>query len=41
VAAHRLRRQYREFLKAEIAGMLAGPEQLEDELQALYAAFAE
>lgn len=41
VAVHRLRKQYRECLKAEIAGTLAGPEQLEDELQALYAAFAE
>ena len=40
VAVHRLRKQYRECLKAEIAGTLADPDQLEDELRALYAAFA-
>jgi RNA polymerase sigma factor (sigma-70 family) len=40
VAVHRLRKQYREYLKAEIAGTLAGPEQLDDELQALHAAFS-
>jgi len=41
VAAHRLRRQYRELLRAEIAETLAVPEQLEEELQALYQAFTE
>lgn len=41
VAAHRLRRQYRELLRAEIAGTLADPGLLEDELQALYGAFAD
>lgn len=40
VAAHRLRRQYRAFLRAEIAETLADPGQLEDELQALYGAFS-
>ena len=41
VAVHRLRKQYRECLRAEIAETLAEPDQLEDELQALYAAFSE
>ena len=41
VAVHRLRKQYREYLKAEIAGTLAESEQLDDELRALYAAFAD
>ncbi|MFM7182528.1 MAG: hypothetical protein ACKO2G_13830 [Verrucomicrobiales bacterium] len=40
VAVHRLRKQYREYLRAEIAGTLSEPHQLEDELRALYAAFA-
>ena len=40
VAVHRLRKQYREFLRAEIAETLAEPEQLDDELHALFAAFA-
>jgi RNA polymerase sigma factor (sigma-70 family) len=41
VAAHRLRRQYRELLRAEIAETLVGPEHIEDELHALYGAFTE
>ncbi len=41
VAVHRLRRQYRELLRAEIAETLADPAQLEDELQALYLAFSD
>lgn len=40
VAVHRLRRQYREMLRAEIAGTLADPAQLDDELHALYSAFS-
>jgi RNA polymerase sigma-70 factor (ECF subfamily) len=40
VAAHRLRRQYRELLRAEIAETLADPAQFEDEPNALYAAFS-
>jgi len=38
VAVHRLRRRYRELLKAEIAQTVAGPEDLEDELRQLFAA---
>ena len=41
VASHRLRRQYRELLRAEIAITLADPARLETELQALLGAFAE
>jgi hypothetical protein len=41
VAVHRLRRQYRELLRAEISETLADPEQLEDELNALYVAFSD
>lgn len=41
VAAHRLRRQYRELLRAEIAETLDEPGEFEDELQALYHAFSE
>lgn len=41
VAVHRLRRQYRELLRMEIAETLADPAQLEDELQALYRAFSD
>lgn len=41
VAVHRLRKQYREYLKAEIAGTLAEPEQFEEELRALLAAFSD
>jgi RNA polymerase sigma-70 factor (ECF subfamily) len=41
VAAHRLRKRYREVLKAEVAGTVEDPLQVGDELQALLAAFAE
>jgi RNA polymerase sigma-70 factor (ECF subfamily) len=41
VAAHRLRRQYRELLRREIAATLADPAQLDTELQALLGAFAD
>jgi RNA polymerase sigma-70 factor (ECF subfamily) len=38
VAAHRLRQRYRELLREEIANTVAGPEEVENELQALFAA---
>jgi RNA polymerase sigma-70 factor (ECF subfamily) len=38
VAAHRLRRRYRELLRAEIAQTVAGPEDVEDEIRRLFAA---
>ena len=38
VAAHRLRQRYRELLRAEIANTVAGPEEVEEELQHLFAA---
>jgi RNA polymerase sigma factor (sigma-70 family) len=41
VAVHRLRKQYRELLRAEISETLADPQLLDDELQALYGAFAD
>ncbi len=40
VATHRLRRRYRELLREEIAQTLANRDQLDDEIQALFAAFA-
>lgn len=40
VAAHRLRCRYRETLRAEIAGTLAGDGNIEDEIRALFAALA-
>ncbi len=41
VAVHRLRRRYRELLRAEIAQTLAEPGLVEEELRALFAAFAD
>lgn len=41
VAIHRIRRQYRETLRAEIADTLANSNQLEEEIQALYSAFSD
>lgn len=41
VAVHRLRKQYRQLLRAEISETLADPQLLEDELQALYGAFSD
>ncbi len=38
VAAHRLRKRYRELLRAEIANTVSGPAGVEDELQNLFAA---
>lgn len=40
VAAHRLRRRYRELLRREIAQTVASPEEVEDELQHLFSALA-
>jgi|SRR5581483_7944734 RNA polymerase sigma-70 factor (ECF subfamily) len=39
VAAHRLRRRYRELLKEEIAQTVTGPEQVEEEIRALFSVF--
>jgi RNA polymerase sigma-70 factor (ECF subfamily) len=41
VAVHRLRKRYREMLKAEIAETVEDPAQVSEELQALMAAFGE
>jgi RNA polymerase sigma-70 factor (ECF subfamily) len=41
VAVHRLRRRYRELLREEIAQTLANPAQADEEMQALFSAFAE
>lgn len=41
VAVHRLRRQYRELLRAEISETLSDPNQVEDELDTLLAAFSD
>jgi RNA polymerase sigma factor (sigma-70 family) len=38
VAVHRLRERYRALLRAEIAGTVAAPEEVDDELRALMAA---
>jgi RNA polymerase sigma factor (sigma-70 family) len=40
VAAHRLRRRYRELLRKEIANTVAGPEEVEEELKHLFAALS-
>jgi RNA polymerase sigma-70 factor (ECF subfamily) len=39
VAVHRLRRRYRELLRAEIAQTLSDPAQVEEEMKALFEAF--
>ncbi len=41
VATHRLRRRYRNILREEIAQTVADPAQLDDEIRALFAAFAQ
>lgn len=38
VAVHRLKRRFRQLLKAEVASTLADPELVEDEMRALFAA---
>ena len=40
VAVHRLRRRYRDRLRAEIAQTVTGPEEVDEELRALFSAFA-
>lgn len=40
VAIHRLRRRYREILRAEIAQTVSAPEQVEDEIRQLFAVFS-
>jgi RNA polymerase sigma-70 factor (ECF subfamily) len=40
VAVHRMRQQYRQVLRAEIAETVAGPAEVEDELRNLFAALA-
>ena len=41
VAAHRLRRRYRELLREEISQTLSDPAQAEEELRTLFSAFSE
>jgi DNA-directed RNA polymerase specialized sigma24 family protein len=41
VTVHRLRKRYRELLRQEIAQTLSEPANIEDELEALFRAFAE
>jgi RNA polymerase sigma-70 factor (ECF subfamily) len=41
VAVHRLRQRYRELLREEIAHTVAGPEQVEEEIRALFSALAD
>ncbi len=41
VAVHRLRKRYRELLRAEIAQTLSNPADLEEEMRALFRAFAD
>lgn len=40
VAAHRLRRRYRELLRAEIADTVSGPDEVEEELRYLFRVLA-
>jgi RNA polymerase sigma-70 factor (ECF subfamily) len=40
VAVHRLRRRYREVLRAEIASTVSGPKEIEEEVRHLFAALA-
>jgi RNA polymerase sigma factor (sigma-70 family) len=41
VAVHRLRQRFRALLREEIAHTVSGPEQVEDEIRALFAALAD
>jgi len=41
VAVHRLRKRYRELLREQIAQTLTGPAELDEEMRALFRAFAE
>jgi RNA polymerase sigma-70 factor (ECF subfamily) len=40
VAAHRLRRRYRELIRAEVARTVESPDDVDDEIRALFAALA-
>ena len=40
VAVHRLRKRYRELIRAEIAGTLDASESIDDEMRHLFAALA-
>ena len=41
VAVHRLRKRYRELLRAEIAQTLSNPADLDEEMSALFRAFGD
>jgi RNA polymerase sigma-70 factor (ECF subfamily) len=41
VAVHRLRKRYRELLREEISQMLSDPADVEEEMRALFRAFAD
>jgi RNA polymerase sigma-70 factor (ECF subfamily) len=41
VAVHRLRQRYRGLLRQEIAHTVSGPEQVEEEIRALFSALAD
>jgi RNA polymerase sigma-70 factor (ECF subfamily) len=41
VAAHRLRKRYRDLLREEIAHTVSGPEDIDDELNQLFIALSE
>jgi RNA polymerase sigma-70 factor (ECF subfamily) len=41
VTVHRLRRRYRDLLRDEVCQTLSRPEQVEEEMRALFAAFAD
>ena len=41
VAVHRLRQRYRELLREEIAHTVSGPEEVEEEIRALFAALSD
>jgi RNA polymerase sigma-70 factor (ECF subfamily) len=41
VAVHRLRKRYRELIRAEIAGTLASPRDIEEEMRHLFSAVAQ
>ena len=41
MAVHRLRKRYRELLRAEIAQTLTDPADLDEEMRALFRAFAD
>jgi DNA-directed RNA polymerase specialized sigma24 family protein len=40
VASHRMRKRYREFLRAEIADTVEGPQRIDDEIRDLFAALS-